>query len=178
MRQNRCSKIYIPHCGQCISCFPILYYLTNITNSDLLFRFLLPSYGCEFGVIEERQVSSKLRNRILGFDSFEKRRIVNQPICQPNTIQKMSCTNCKIQSQHLKDKCPYAECWRCGAKGHRYSKYCPQYGKTETEVEGSKGDDSQKPKLTRRQSSYIFIAYTIARFTNVGPSSTGSSSSK
>ena len=92
----------------------------------------------------------------------------------------MSCTNCKIQSQHLKDKCPYAQCWRCGAEGHRYSKYCPQYGKKEGEVDGSEGskDDSQKPKLTRRQSSYIFIAYTIARFTNLGPSSPGPSTSK
>ena len=90
----------------------------------------------------------------------------------------MSCTNCKIQSQHLKDKCPYAQCWRCGAEGHRYSKYCPQYGKKEGEVDGSEGskDDSQKPKLTRRQSSYIFIAYTIARFTNLGPSTPGTTS--
>ena len=77
----------------------------------------------------------------------------------------MSCLNCTIKTPHTKEKCPYyKQCKLCGEEGH-IKKECP-FGdeKSEKSENSNNGSENSKPKLTKRQSTYLFIAYTLARF--------------
>ena len=76
----------------------------------------------------------------------------------------MSCLNCTIKTPHTKEKCPYyKQCKLCGEEGHT-KKECPFDSAAGDEKLESENGEKSKPKLTKRQSTYLFIAYTLARF--------------
>ena len=81
----------------------------------------------------------------------------------------MNCSNCTITTPHLKSKCPYLKCKLCGKNGH-LKRDCAENNDEiiehhlDSENTDITDNTNTPKKLTRRQSSYIFICYTLARF--------------